>query len=125
MITLNAVVLNPSLQWINRKTSTNLVQSSKRTIGGIHLVSTAVKTAGRPIVLEATESTGWLDYSMVVAVMGMADTPGGIYPFSFFNETYSVIFDIEAGAYEFQPLQSKQEFVADDKFIGTIRLLTV
>ena len=125
MITLNAVTLNPSLQWTNKRSSTPLVQASKRTIGGVQLVFTSVKTAGTPIILEATEDTGWFDYSMVESIIAMADTLGGQYSFSFFNETYSVIFDIEAGAYEFQQLQSKQEFVADDKFIGTIRLLTI
>lgn len=127
-ITLGGVDLNNSLQWTNRYSWSPVAMAVDRTLGGGVVTFSTTLTKGQPIDLEADETTGWLNTAMVNAIVAQARTPGAVYTFEFYGETYSVVYSHDrAPAVSFSPLIFKDPRLLDndDWFVGSIRLLTV
>lgn len=75
-ITLGAVTLPGDLRWADEFAWAPVVQSSEYSLTGALIVQEAVKLAGRPITLEATQDGLWVTRATVLAVQALAETPG-------------------------------------------------
>lgn len=125
-ITLGGIALNNSLQWTNRFDFVPVVDNVRRTLGGGQVIYSQLLTAGQPIILEATQGTGWLTKSMVDSIITLANSPNVNRALVFHSETYTVRFAYDDGTpVSFRSLLSKQVLTADDWMIGTINLYTV
>lgn len=126
MITFDGVTLNGSLQWLDRTGYGRVAQERKTTLGGKSVFYSKYLIGGRPITLVATEETGWLTKVMVDALILRAEQPGLVYTLNVHGETYQVLFrHEEPPALEFAPLQPRATQLADDSYIGTLKLITV
>ena len=126
MIQLGGVTLSPSLQWVNRDESLTVAQSVRYTRGGGVRVYQQKLIAGRPILLEANEETGWFTNGMRTSLLTMADEIGQVYEFVYFSETYQVIFDhANPPAVAFEKIIYRQVPDSSDYFMGRISLITV
>lgn len=126
MVTLGAVELNGSVQWLERYQASKVAQTEKRTLGGVLVVHHLTLVKGDPITLEATEDTGWFTKDMVDAIIAMANTAGGRFAFEYHGQQFTVMFrNSEPPSVEFTPLIPKAAPAGDDYFIGTVKLFTV
>lgn len=125
-ITLNGVALNGSLQWSDRLAHSSVAQEVLTTLGGNPVVYSKALNGNRPVTLVASEDTGWLTKTMVDAVLGMASVPGGVYTLDIHGEVMNVVFaHHEPPAIDFTPLQPRAVPLPDDKYIGTMKFITV
>jgi hypothetical protein len=126
MISLGGIQLSRSLQWTNRDEALTIAQSVRYTRGGGVRVYQQKLLAGRPITLEADESTGWFTNAMRVSLLTMANEIGQEYTFVYFGETYQVIFDhANPPAVAFDKIIYRQVPDSTDYFMGRISLITV
>lgn len=128
MILLNGLVLNPSLQWEERFSSSDVLQSVKQTLGGRTVINAAQISGGRNITLVASEDTGWLTFAMVKALRVMAEVPGLILPFTFHNDLLGAQVAFrhhDKPALEVSALSPRAVHDDSDFFIGRIKLITV
>lgn len=126
MISLGGTALSNSLQWVNRDEALTVAQSVRYTRGGGVRVYQQKLIAGRPIILEANEETGWFTNGMRESILAMADEIGQVYEFVYFSETYQVIFDhANAPAVSFEKIIYRQVPDSSDYFMGRISLITV
>lgn len=126
MIIFDGVILSGSLQWIDKSGYERVAQERKVTLGGKSVFYTKALIGGRPITLVATEETGWLTKAMVDSLTSRAEVPGLVYTLSLHGESFQVVFRHEdTPALEFNPLQPRATQLADDSYIGTLKLITV
>lgn len=126
MITLGGIELNPSLQWVNRDDSLSIAQTLRLTRGGGARIYQQRLFAGRPILLEANEETGWFTNEMRESILELADTMDQTFLFSFFGEEYTVLFNhSEPPAVSFTKIIYRQVPDDEDWFMGRISLITV
>ncbi len=121
MISLGAVTLSPSMQWVDRHSFSPVAQSVRRTLGGGLLVYTQELFKGRPITLEAQADTGWITKSEA-----MAATPGGVFSLNIHGFVADVVFrHNEPPALDFAPLQPRATPLSTDYYTGNLKLLTI
>lgn len=126
MISLGGIVLNPSLIWTDRFDTKTVDQSIRRTIGGRIVRYESRIAGGLPITLQAADDQGWLTYTQVVELLGMAEQSGSAHTLVYGDLTVAVAFrHSEPPAVSFKPFVQRQTHQATDVFTGTIKLLTV
>lgn len=125
-ITLNGVALNGSLQWVDRDSYSPVAQEVLTTLGGNPVVYSKSLSGNQPVTLEATEDTGWLTKTMLDSLKGIASVPGGVYTLDVHGEVMNVVFAHHAPpAIDFKPLQPRAVPLPDDRYIGSLKLITV
>lgn len=125
-ITLNGVVLNGSLQWTDRHSYVPVAQEVLTTLGGNPVVYSKGLNGDRPVTLEANEETGWITKTMLDALYGLASVPGAVYTLDIHGEVMNVVFAHHAPpAIDFKPLQPRAVPLPDDRYIGTMKFITV
>lgn len=126
MIILNGIVLNHSMQWVERYHSQDVGQEVRRTITGRVAVFSAPQVGGRSITLLATEDSGWLTKEVVDYMLSFASVPGAVYPLIFRDESYAVMFrHNDPPAVDMTPLIYRHAAQGTDFLIGQIKLITV
>lgn len=126
MISLGGIELSRSLQWINRDDALTIAQSVRYARGGGARIYQQELLVGRPIVLEASASTGWFTQAMRADLLTIAKEMGQVYEFVYFGETYRVIFDhANSPALTFEKIIYRQVPDTTDYFMGRILLITV
>lgn len=124
-VEIGGVSINPSILWNKRLSANRLAQVAKRTVGGRLVIFQQALQNGEAIDLEATEETGWVDYSAVQDLIALANA-GGIYPFTYRDYTGQVMFRFTDGAaVEMELLRPCTNPQPTDKCFGVIRLITV
>lgn len=126
-IVLGGVDLNNSLQWTNRFSWSPAQQANRRTLGGAQVIYQQTVLEGQPIILTATQDTGWLTKAMVDSLIALALVPATTHTFDFHGEIHSVKFSYgtDQAPISFVSLRAKQVLSASDFMIGTIKLFTV
>ena len=100
-----SVVLPPDLIWTNEFTYTPIAQASERSITGALILDTAVKTGGRPIVLQGAENAAWLLRNEAKTLLdSWVSLPGKVFALSLNGRVLQVVFDHEAGPMQMQPV---------------------
>ena len=123
---LGGVALNAGMLWVDEFDWQAMVTTAVRGIEGHHIVDGFVKTAGRPITLQATDTHGWLGMtrSKVLALQALADAGQEMDLELADGRLFRVRFAPE------QPLQarpvSRPEVPTDvHPYVVTVRLITV
>jgi hypothetical protein len=125
-ITLEGIVLSPSMQWTDRYDFSPVAQTMQLTLGGGVVVYSQGLTCGRPVTLEALDDTGWITKAMLDALDDLAAVPGAVYTLTIHDFAASVVFrHNDPPAVGFKPLQPKSAPTSGDYFIGTLKFLTV
>jgi len=125
-ITLGGIDLNNSLLWTNKYEWIPVADNNRRTLGGSQVVFTQDLLQGQPIILQATQDTGWLTKAMIDAITALTLDADQTRVFVFHGETINVRFDYNGQApIAFKPLQAKQVLAGTDYMIGSINLYSV
>ena len=124
-VSIGGVSINPSIMWNKRLSAVNMAQKQVRTVGGRLVVFQQALQQGEEIDLEATEDTGWVDFSAVNALIALANA-GGIYALIYRDFSSNVMFRFSGSpAVEMQLLLPSSSPAPDSPCVGTIRLITV
>lgn len=93
---------------------------------GALMVHVGVRSGGRPITLEGTESRAWMSRNLVASLQAWANLPGITLTLVVRGIARQVIFDHERGGFEAQPiwLIADGEETPDQVFLPTLRFLT-
>ena len=125
-ITLGGITLNPNMLWPERYGYSPVIQEVQTTLDGHPVIYTRTRTAGMPITLVATEEQGWLTKAMADAVQSNSQSPGAMFLLIIGSDSYNVVFrHHEAPAVALRPLLPRAIPLAEDYFIGEIKLMTV
>ena len=110
--------------WNDRWQVTNVAQSNRFSTSGDAVFWSQVKRGGRQITIEFPSDAVWLTQTEVETIMSMASNPNNQHLFFWDNISYLVYFHHERGATNFVPLIGYED-ASDDKFYGSINLITV
>ena len=119
--TLDIVTLPEQAEWVEDHTYAPVAMSSRRTLGGRWHYSTRALSGGRPIVIAAGERVAWYTESQVIALQTLASAADSVYTLTWGSDTYSVVFDWEAG----DPIDLRPVWPHNDNWFGNIKLREV
>lgn len=105
MITLDTIQLPNSVVWINEFEWTPTQQSKTYTLTGALVIETAQKQAGRPIVLEGRQDSGWVKRNNIDALFSKLSSNDDMTLTLHDNRVFTVVFDHEAKPIESKPIQ--------------------
>jgi hypothetical protein len=109
------------MQWLEQFAPTQAEQTMQRTLAGKAVVYAGALAGGLPITLQATESMGWLDRSVVDQIVDLAAVPAANYALEINGVTYNVVFrHMDAPAVDLKPLWPHSDWL-----IGELKFLTV
>lgn len=128
-ITLTAgstnVALPDDLRWSDEDWSP-VSQSASRGITGASILQVRALTAGRPITLEPPdESSAWMSRPVLEQLRNLAAIPGQVMTLTINGQSYSVAFRHQDTAIESEPVAFYSTPDPSDRFLATIRLMTV
>lgn len=125
-IILDTVTITTGMVWKDRYQYAPVVQSMRRTLGGVAIVEYGPLSAGVPVTLSSLGDQGWITKLQLDALQALAVVPGGVYTLTIGSDSYQVMFrHQDEPAVEFEPLIPRTEPLEDDWFVGTIKLMTV
>ncbi len=126
MIALDDILLPAGLLWTDEFSSNRVAQSMRRTLDGSMVVFHSPLQAGLPITLESEADAGWATRAQVEALANRAASPGGIFVLLLRGQTYRVMFrHHEPPAFDARPLINVANPQADDRYLVTLKLMTV
>lgn len=124
MITLDGVALPIDLVWKDKLKWQSVAMTSLNTLGGNLVVFTQQLLNGRPITLEATESTGWIEKSVVDELVSRSNVPGALYVLTIGADTFNVMFrHTEPPALDLEPLVEGYE--PSIYYKGVLKFITI
>ena len=95
-IQLDALTLPSSLHWQDRDDWQPVAQSVRQTLdGGLALFHRSL-SAGRPITLVSTESSGWVTRATLDALQALASVPGSLHILTLDQQAFTVFWRHEA-----------------------------
>ena len=116
------LTLNPDLYWSDEQGWFPVEQTSVRTITGSLVVSTALKTGGRPITLTTdSEDSGWVTRADVEQLRNWASVPGKVLTLTLRGTSRSVIFRHQDVAFDAAPVAHYSDINSADFYRATIR----
>lgn len=128
-ITVDTIVLDHDLDWVDEFNWHATVGSSARTIDdGVEVAQSYPLTIGRPMTLQGEANRGWQQRSTVQSLIALAETVGLVFNINFKGTDYSVRFVHEASpAVSFAPVTAidDPELHSDFWYTGTIKLKIV
>lgn len=120
------VNLPDDLRWANEFEWNAVEQSSKRTVTGALVVSTAVRLIGRPITLApVADDSAWTPRSVLEQCRTWAEVAGQQMVLTILGVSRTVIFDHAAGALSVNPIAHYNTTDATDWFRVTYKFLEV
>lgn len=126
-ITLNAITLHPDLHWVDENQWYPIEQSTARTLTGALVISTSVRTSGRPITLAPEDdSSAWMHREVVDDLRNLAVLPGEVMTLTLRGVTRNVIFrHHESPALEAVPIVHYSDVQDPDWYRVTLKLMEV
>jgi len=129
MITLDEITLPDDLEWVDRYKFHPAVHRYKRSLTGDFFVEVYDKSGGRNITLSGSQDRGWVDKSIIDALITKIDSSTNDTPMTLTfsdSETFQVLFNLEDNALEAFPVG----WVVSDpqptsKYYFTLRLITI
>lgn len=88
---LDSLSLPASLTWTDRDNWQPVAQTARPTLDGGLAVFHQPLTAGRPITLISTESSGWVNRQTLDALQVLASVPGSLHTLTLGTQTFTVL----------------------------------
>ncbi len=123
---LSTLTLPDDLIWTDEHTPQTVAQTMRRALDGSPVVYYSTLTAGRSITLKSESDSGWITHAQVEALAALAAVAGAVYTLTLRGASYDVMFaHHEPPALEAIPLWPLVDPQPDDKYLATIKLITV
>lgn len=122
---IDEIPLPDGLVWVDEFTTTQIAQSTTRTLSGALVVQTGTKIEGRPITLNGAES-GWITYADLQVLRNYLEANAdATMVLNFRDNEFNVILDASEGsALSAQPVVDYSTPEASDWYTMTLKLLT-
>ena len=121
-ISLDALPLPTSLTWSDRDDWQPVAQSARQTLDGGLAVFHRPLTAGRPITLISTESSGWVNRQTLDELQALASVPGNLHVLTLGDQSFTVLWrHDDPPALAAEPLVARLEPEATDWFRVTLK----
>ena len=126
IITLGGLSLSPDLVWSDQFGYSPVDQTVRTALDGRAVIFYATNVTGRPITLQSTTDTGWIDYQTVQALEALAAVAGQEYTLVIGDQSFQVMFrHNEPPAFKAEPLIPRINPDPTDEFLATIKLITM
>ena len=120
------VVLDPDLEWIDENSWHPVEQAVQRTVTGGLIVSSAQRTAGRPITLQPTDqSSAWMSRATLDTLKGLAAVAGRQMSLTIRGVDRTVMFRHHDVAIEATPIIFYNDVDNADWYSVTLRFMEV
>lgn len=122
-----SIELHPDLFWSDEFTWLPVEQSAERSITGAYIVSSSLRTDGRPITLQPQgDDSAWMSRLVVEQLRNWAAVPGMELELTLRGETRDVIFRHHDGpGVEASPLVHFSEMDDSDWYLTTLRFMEI
>ena len=121
-ILLDQIELPSSLQWSDRDAWQPVAQTARPTLDGGLAVFHQPLSAGRPITLISSESSGWVDRATLDALQALASEPGSLHTLTLGTQTFTVLWRHEdPPALQAEPLVARLSHDPGDWFRVTLK----
>lgn len=121
------LTLHPDLAWVDEYNWHPVEQTVERTLTGALIVSSATRTKGRPITLQAVdENSAWTPKVTLDALRNWATVPGKTMTLTLAGTARTVMFRHDEGsAIEASPVVFYSDATSDDWFRVVLRFMEV
>lgn len=126
-LTLEAIILNENMRWLEQHQSVDVAQSVRRVIGGSSVLFAGPHSNGINITLEATNEFGWagLTKAVVDSLEVLAAVPGASYTLTIGLEVFTVAFrHDDPPAIDLTPIVHRIDEELTDFYIGQLKFIT-
>ena len=121
-ILLDSISLPVALTWSDRDAWQPVAQTARQTLDGGLAVFHQPLTAGRPITLISTESSGWVSRQTLDALQALASVPGSLHTLTLGTQTFTVLWrHDDPPAIQAEPLVARINPDAGDWFRVTLK----
>lgn len=121
--TLNLPV---DIGWVNEFDWQQVVQRERYGLTGSLILQSAVKAKGRPIVLQGTQDSAWLDRATLETLLAWKAFPGRVMSLVVRGgAARNVVFDHAAGPIQATPVIDYDIPEAADDYVVTLRFIEV
>lgn len=121
-IMIDVITLPAGLTWTDRDAWQPVAQTARPTLDGGLAVFHQPLTAGRPITLISTESSGWLNRQTMDALQALASVPGSLHVLTLGTQTFTVLWrHDDPPAIQAEPLVARINPDAGDWFRVTLK----
>lgn len=123
--TQESIELPQDLRWIDEHDWSAIAQTSpERTLSGSQIIQQGVKQAGRPITLSADYV--WLPLFIVQKLRDWTDVPELKMTYTHYDgRSFQVIFALHEQALKAEPVRFSTPELADERYVASIKLITV
>lgn len=112
------------LVWVDEFAWLPTVQSARRTITGGLVVTQQAVTAGQPITLAGeSDERGWLTRAQLLQCKAWAGTPGLELTLTYRGSTYTVLWRLQDGAIDAEPVVRWNDDDPADDYRATLRFM--
>lgn len=123
--TLGAIELPRGMRWIDEFSWSAEQKSVERSITGALIIDAAVKIAGRPITLQASDSQGWIARDVLLALQAATHELGAQYTLTLADgRTFTVQFAPDTPL-QATPIGTPELPTEQHPYVATLRLITV
>lgn len=119
------IPLDDALAWPNEFSWQKVDQRREYSVTGALLVESGARAFGRAITLQGDEQTGWITRAQLAQLRTLVSAPGIVMTLTFRGQSFSVMFDHEAGALDSTPVVDFDTQDAADKFFIVLRFIEV
>lgn len=120
------VTLSDDLHWSDEFDWNPVEQSADRTITGALVVTSAVRTGGRPLTLESDDSSAWHSRNTIEQLRNWAAVPGLTMTLLYRGVTRTVMFRAQDGvAVEASPIVRFADVQGTDWYRLVLRLMEI
>ena len=121
-LTLDDLTLPTALHWMDRDAWQPVAQTARPTLDGGLAVFHQPLTAGRPITLVSTETSGWVTRQTLDTLQALASLPGSLHTLILGTATFTVLWrHNDPPAIQAEPLVARIAPDAGDWFRVTLK----
>ena len=124
--TLNGYTLPEGIQWTDRSEHSAVAQSVARTLSGAPVVFYQATNGLRPVTLQASPAVCWLTWEWVQRLELWRDVVGGRFAFEWDAFSATVMFAHHSSpVLQLSGIRGLIGAPEHDKYVGTIKLITI
>lgn len=124
--TLGSIQIPRGMVWVDEMNWSPVESSAEYGLTGARVVDVWVKTNGRPITLEGSETAGWITRQTLLSLRSAAAVPDASYLLTLADgRTFTVRFAPDVAPIEARPIARPELPPTDFPYVATVRLESV